>query len=281
VLARRLATARFAVTCHREGWRHLQRIARPGDAAKVLCVAHGIDTRVFRRREGGTRPGLLLAVGRLTPKKGFDTLIDACGLLRERGHAFRCEIIGEGRLRGALQERIRARGVADQVRIRSFRAQEELPRWYRRAAVFVAPAVCTPDGNRDGLPNVVLEAMAAGLATLELVQQPGFHEQLDATAKKLLEGLQERAHAAGIPFTSNQVGGMFGLFFSDAETVNCFSDVNACDLARFQKFFHAMLEEGVYLAPSAFEAGFVSSAHDDIAIQATLDASERAFATLA
>jgi glutamate-1-semialdehyde 2,1-aminomutase len=123
-------------------------------------------------------------------------------------------------------------------------------------------------------------AMAAGLATLQLVQQPGFHAQLDQAAEKLVSGLVERARAAAIPFTSNRVGSMFGLFFSEAEPVTRFAQVCACDLPRFKAFFHAMLENGVYLAPSAFEAGFVSSAHDDAAIEATLDAAEKAFAML-
>jgi glutamate-1-semialdehyde 2,1-aminomutase len=123
-------------------------------------------------------------------------------------------------------------------------------------------------------------AMAAGLATLQLVQQAGFHEQLEKTAERLLSGLKERAQAANIPFTSNQVGSMFGMFFTEAESVTCFADVNTCDLSRFQRFFHAMLDRGVYLAPSAFEAGFVSSAHHDTAIQETLDAAEQAFASL-
>jgi glutamate-1-semialdehyde 2,1-aminomutase len=123
-------------------------------------------------------------------------------------------------------------------------------------------------------------AMAAGLATLDLVRAPGFHAQLERTTRQLLEGLRARAAAAGIPLAGNQVGGMFGLFFTDAETVSTFADVSACDVERFGKFFHAMLDQGVYLAPSAFEAGFVSSAHDKRAIQATLDAAERAFATL-
>jgi glutamate-1-semialdehyde 2,1-aminomutase len=123
-------------------------------------------------------------------------------------------------------------------------------------------------------------AMAAGLATLQLVQQDGFHAQLENTTKRLLSGLKERAQAANIPFTTNQVGSMFGLFFTDAGSVSCFADVSACDLPRFQGFFHAMLDRGVYLAPSAFEAGFVSSAHDDTAIQETLDAAEQAFASL-
>ena len=123
-------------------------------------------------------------------------------------------------------------------------------------------------------------AMAAGLATLQLVQQPGFHAQLETTASQLLAGLRELADTAGIPFTTNQVGSMFGLFFTDLDPVGNFADVNTCDLNRFQTFFHAMLDAGVYLAPSAFEAGFISSAHDADAIAATLTAAEQAFKAL-
>jgi len=123
-------------------------------------------------------------------------------------------------------------------------------------------------------------AMAAGLATLQLVQQPRFHERLTATTTTLLDGLRQRAAAAGIGFITNQVGSMFGLFFTDAPAVRNFADVNDCNQDRFRHFFHAMLDAGVYLAPSAFEAGFVSSAHDETAIDLTLQAAERAFATL-
>ena len=123
-------------------------------------------------------------------------------------------------------------------------------------------------------------AMAAGLATLQLVQQPGFHAQLETTTSQLLAGLRELAGNAGIAFTTNQVGSMFGLFFTDLESVTCFADVNTCNLERFQAFFHAMLDAGVYLAPSAFEAGFMSSAHDADAIAATLTAAEKAFSAL-
>jgi len=120
-------------------------------------------------------------------------------------------------------------------------------------------------------------AMAAGLATLALVQQPGFHDQLERTTAVLLDGLRQRAAAAGVGFTTNQVGGMFGLFFTAADSVDNFADVNACDSEQFRIFFHAMLAAGVYLAPSAFESGFVSSAHDEAAIEATLQAAEHAF----
>jgi glutamate-1-semialdehyde 2,1-aminomutase len=123
-------------------------------------------------------------------------------------------------------------------------------------------------------------AMAAGLANLRLVREEGFHGRLGATAEGLTAGLVERARAADIPLSSNQVGGMFGLFFTDQDPVSNFSQVMACDQERFVRFFHGMLDAGVYLAPSAFEAGFVSSAHDQQAIDETLDAAERVFATL-
>jgi len=124
-------------------------------------------------------------------------------------------------------------------------------------------------------------AMAAGLANLRLVQAQGFYEGLNDTARRLTEGLRERARVAGIGFSSNQVGGMFGLFFSDQDPVTCFAQVMACDQERFGRFFHGMLDHGIYLAPSAFEAGFVSSAHDEHSISATLEAAEQVFATLA
>jgi glutamate-1-semialdehyde 2,1-aminomutase len=123
-------------------------------------------------------------------------------------------------------------------------------------------------------------AMAAGLATLQLVQQPGFHAGLETSTSQLLTGLRELATRAGIPFTTNQVGSMFGLFFTELDSVRCFADVNTCNMEQFKTFFHAMLDAGVYLAPSAFEAGFISSAHDADAIAATLTAAEKAFMTL-
>ena len=119
-------------------------------------------------------------------------------------------------------------------------------------------------------------AMAAGLAMLELVQAPGFHDALEATSNALCDGLEAAARDAGVPFTSNRVGGMFGLFFS-AERVDTYAQAMACDAAAFNRFFHAMLERGVYLAPSAYEAGFVSSAHGDDEIATTIEAAREAF----
>jgi glutamate-1-semialdehyde 2,1-aminomutase len=123
-------------------------------------------------------------------------------------------------------------------------------------------------------------AMAAGLKTLELISQPDFYPQLTAKTTRLLEGLQQAADKAGIAFTTNQVGGMFGLFFSQEKTISRFAQVMQCDQERFKRFFHGMLEQGVYLAPSAFEAGFVSAAHSDADIQATIEAAEKVFGSL-
>ncbi len=123
-------------------------------------------------------------------------------------------------------------------------------------------------------------AMAAGLKTLELVSAPGFYAELAGKTCYLTEGLEKRAKTAGIPFAANQVGGMFGLFFTEEETVDNFAKVMACDVERFKHFFHGMLEEGIYLAPSAFEAGFVSAAHSQFVLDETLAAAERVFGRL-
>jgi glutamate-1-semialdehyde 2,1-aminomutase len=120
-------------------------------------------------------------------------------------------------------------------------------------------------------------AMAAGLKTLELISEAGFHEALGAKARRLVGGLEGRAAAAGVSLTSNQVGGMFGIFFTDAAKVTDYAGATTCDQERFRAFFHAMLDRGVYLAPSAYEAGFISAAHGDEDIDATLDAAAEAF----
>ncbi|MFT4255424.1 MAG: glutamate-1-semialdehyde 2,1-aminomutase [Pseudoxanthomonas sp.] len=119
-------------------------------------------------------------------------------------------------------------------------------------------------------------AMAAGLAMLKLIQQPGFHDQLAANTATLCAGLEQAAKDAGIAVTTNQVGAMFGLFFTP-EKVETYAQATACDTAAFNRFFHAMLERGVFLAPSAYEAGFVSSAHDETVVAATLAAAREAF----
>ncbi len=123
-------------------------------------------------------------------------------------------------------------------------------------------------------------AMTAGLKTLELISAPGFHDALGAKTSRLVQGIMEVAAARGIPLAENHLGGMFGLFFTDRGPVTDFAGATACDQERFRRFFHAMLERGVYLAPSAFEAGFVSAAHTDEDIAATIDAADASFAEL-
>lgn len=122
-------------------------------------------------------------------------------------------------------------------------------------------------------------AMRAGLKTLQLISRPGFFEQLAAQTQALCTGLEAAAKRHGIPVFTRAVGGMFGLFFSN-KPVWSYEDATHCDVEAFKRFFHFMLEEGVYLAPSAFEAGFVSAAHTDADIAATLAAADRAFAKL-
>ena len=123
-------------------------------------------------------------------------------------------------------------------------------------------------------------AMAAGLKTLDLISTPNFFEKLADKTSALAEGLRMHASAAGIPLTTNEVGGMFGFFLTEEEKVTNFAQVNACDMDRFKKFYHGMLQEGIYLAPSAFEAGFVSSMHSDDDIADTLAAADKVLATL-
>jgi glutamate-1-semialdehyde 2,1-aminomutase len=123
-------------------------------------------------------------------------------------------------------------------------------------------------------------AMTAGLKNLEIISRDGFFEDLTEKTDFLVDGMLQVAKAAGIPMTANKVGGMFGLFFTDQQKVTGFADVGRCDIERFKRFFHGMLEQGVNLAPSAYEAGFVSSAHSRQHLQQTLDAGEQVLATL-
>jgi len=123
--------------------------------------------------------------------------------------------------------------------------------------------------------------MAAGIATLSQLRDGAVHKAIEPQLDKLLDGLAERAREHGVGFVTNRVGAMFGMFFTDAESVTRFEDVAACDTEAFSVFFHQMLDHGVYLAPSAFEAAFISQAHDDTAIARTLEAADAAFAALA
>ncbi len=123
-------------------------------------------------------------------------------------------------------------------------------------------------------------AMAAGIKNLEIISRSGFYEDLERKTNLLVDGILAAAESNNIALRANRVGAMFGLFFTDQERVSRFADVSRCDVERFKLFFHAMLKQGVYLAPSAFEAGFVSSAHTDAQIQQTIDCANQAFAGL-
>lgn len=123
-------------------------------------------------------------------------------------------------------------------------------------------------------------AMAAGLAMLEAIQQPGFYEPLFAKTTALVEGLQQKANKAGIPFTTNHVGSMFGFFFTEEDSISNYQQVMDCNTERFNQFFHGMLEAGINLAPASYEASFMSAAHTESDIQYTLEAAKKVFARL-
>jgi glutamate-1-semialdehyde 2,1-aminomutase len=123
-------------------------------------------------------------------------------------------------------------------------------------------------------------AMAAGLAALNAISQPGVYEALTAKTAKLLQGLKQAAAEAGVALSTNQVGGMFGIFFTEQAEVSSYQQATQCNIDAFKRFFHLMLNEGVYLAPSAYEAGFLSLAHSDEDLERTIAAARRSFAAL-
>ena len=123
-------------------------------------------------------------------------------------------------------------------------------------------------------------AMTAGIATLKKISEDGFFEALTEKTERLVKGLSEAASQAGVPMATESVGGMFGLFFTEADKVTSFSEVMNCDTEKFSKFFHGMLQKGIYLAPSAFEAGFISITHTDREIDETISAAREVFASI-
>jgi glycosyltransferase involved in cell wall biosynthesis len=161
-LRRKLEAARFTVTCTEFNRRTLASIA---PRARVHRMYHGVDQTQFhpRQRAGISAPAVILSVGRLREKKGLDTLIDACRVLRARGQAFRCEIVGYGEEHDRLQARIARHGLTDEVCLVGKLPREQVIECYARAAVYVQPSRIAADGDRDGIPNVLLEAMAMGL----------------------------------------------------------------------------------------------------------------------
>ncbi|HCU89011.1 MAG TPA: aspartate aminotransferase family protein, partial [Gammaproteobacteria bacterium] len=123
-------------------------------------------------------------------------------------------------------------------------------------------------------------AMACGLATLEILSSPGFHRDLATSTTRLVNGIQRIARECQIPVSTNHVTGMFGIFFTDIKTITNFKQVTSCNIARWNQFFNGMIDAGIYLAPSPFEVGFISSSHDSDTIDTTLSAVRNVFGSL-
>ena len=165
LLPDKIRAATSVTTCTQYNARHLASLVPADDAAKIRCVHHGIDADRWRpapwRPAAG--PPLVLAVGQLRARKGFDHLLTACRLLVDRGHAFTCEIVGDGPLRGELAAQVAALDLQDVVTLTGALDGDAVLERYRQAAVFALPCVTEDDGGRDGIPNVILEAMAMEL----------------------------------------------------------------------------------------------------------------------
>jgi glycosyltransferase involved in cell wall biosynthesis len=164
-LRRKIQAAQYVVTCTRSNQTYLRELVEPKDRDKIEVVYHGADLAKFSpgdESRAESRP-LLLGVGRLVPKKGFSALLDACRVLLDREHQFRCLIVGEGPERAALEAHAAALGLGEVVSLPGARSQEELVELYRRATVLALPSRVLANGDRDGIPNVLVEAMAAGV----------------------------------------------------------------------------------------------------------------------
>jgi colanic acid/amylovoran biosynthesis glycosyltransferase len=167
LLAEKIRSARYLVTCTRHNRDFLLKHYPWADPEKVRTFYHGVDLDVFDcAHDAVAEEPTILSIGRLCDTKGFPDLIDACAILRDRGTDFRCRIVGDGPMRRELEERIARLDLCGRVEIAGLMGRDELLDEYRRARLFALPCVVTPRGDRDGLPNVVLEAMAMGLAVV-------------------------------------------------------------------------------------------------------------------
>jgi glycosyltransferase involved in cell wall biosynthesis len=167
LLPERIGNAAFSVTCTEYNRRHMTEELGPVVTARLVRLYHGLDLAAYATNgRHPADPPLVLSVAQLWERKGLRYLIEACAMLRERNCVFRCEIVGEGPQRAELQALIERLGVGDLVTLTGPLAHPEVVERYRRAAVFVLPCVVTEDGDRDGIPNVILEAMAAGLPVI-------------------------------------------------------------------------------------------------------------------
>ncbi|HNB53710.1 MAG TPA: glycosyltransferase family 4 protein, partial [Anaerolineales bacterium] len=210
----KIRDARFVVTVSDFNRAYLAELME-GERADIRRLYNGIDLQRFRPAKAPRAANLILSVGRLVEKKGFDVLIEACALLAARGVAFQCEIIGKGEHQAKLQKLIDARGLHTQVRLVGPKPQDEVRKAYQQATIFALPCIIGQDGNRDGLPTVLLEAMATGLPVVStaltgipeiiddrengLVVPPNDAESLAQALATLLENsaLRERMGQAG------------------------------------------------------------------------------------
>ena len=167
LLRRKIDEAKFVVTVSDFNRRHLIDLAGKESEGKIVRLYNGIDLERFQvDRSISREPGLILGVGRLQEKKGFHHLIEACRVLRDSGASFRCEIVGEGPEREALERQIASAGLQDCVALLGAKPQEELINMLKRATLFVLPCIVSANGDRDALPTVLLEAMAVGLPVI-------------------------------------------------------------------------------------------------------------------
>jgi glutamate-1-semialdehyde 2,1-aminomutase len=261
--------------------------ASPGvteSAAATTVIVPWNDAQALRRACTDHRFAALLAepvpanMGVVAPEPGFLELLrelaDANGALL----VFDEVITGFRVARGGAQEHF---GVMPDLTIMGKIVGGGLPAaaygGARELMERIAPA---GDVYQAGTLSGNPVAVAAGMATLKLIQQPGFYENLGRQTAKLVQGLAGAAREAGVTFCANSVGGMFGVYFAK-DIPQSYATMMECDKTKFNAFFHAMLDEGVYLAPSAFEAGFVSAQHDDAVIEVTVAAAKKAFARVA
>jgi glycosyltransferase involved in cell wall biosynthesis len=184
-IQRRAQRARFLVSCTAFSGEYLQQIIGTDALLPPHVNYHGTDIHRFSPLAGTAEPGRILSVGRLVPKKGFDTLIEALRMLAERRVDFTCDIVGDGPLRGPLELAAQRAGLAELVSFRGARLQDDLIAAYRRASLFVLAPVMTQDGDRDGIPNVLVEAMACGVPVVS-TRLSGIPELIEDSVQGLL-----------------------------------------------------------------------------------------------
>jgi len=163
LLARKIEGTKFVVTVSDFNQKYLSNLFQGRFDHKILRIYNGLDLEIFKEDSLPREPNLILSVGRLIPKKGFEYLIGACQILKEKGLDFKCKIIGEGGQRNVLEQELKERGVDDRVEFLGSKTQDEVIRWMRRSTLLCLPCIVADNGDRDALPTVLLEALALGL----------------------------------------------------------------------------------------------------------------------